>query len=200
MSLANVSRETVERLEIYAALLKKWNPKINLVARASLTDAGRRHFEDSAQIMLHAPARISHWVDIGSGGGFPGLVAAILAQENHKDAKFTLIESDKRKCAFLRSVSRETSVPVTVLSERIEQASPQEADVLSARALAPLSDLLGFALQHMTPDGVALFMKGARWQDELRQAENLWNFKATACKSETDDSAHILKVTGVSRA
>ncbi|MAZ22375.1 16S rRNA (guanine(527)-N(7))-methyltransferase RsmG [Roseovarius sp.] len=200
MSLANVSRETEERLEIYAALLKKWNPKINLVARASLNDAGRRHFEDSAQIMLHAPTRISHWVDIGSGGGFPGLVAAILAQETHKDAKFTLIESDQRKCAFLRSVSRETSVPVAVLSERIEQAAPQEADVLSARALAPLSDLLGFATRHMTPNGVALFMKGAQWQDELRQAENLWSFKATACKSETDDSAHILKVTGVSRA
>lgn len=200
MSLANVSRETQERLDIYAALLAKWNPRINLVAGSTLKEAGQRHFEDSAQIMAYAPDTFSHWVDIGSGGGFPGLVAAILAQETQKDARFTLIESDQRKCAFLRTVSRETSVPVQVIAERIENAPAQEADVLSARALAPLADLLDFLTLHLAPEGVALFMKGAQWQGELQHAESLWNFKSTAYKSETDDSAHILKVTGVSRA
>lgn len=194
----DVSRETLQRLDIYESLLIKWNPKINLVSRNSLHDLRTRHFADSLQLYALAPAE-GHWCDLGSGGGFPGLIAAILAADTPKPRQMTLIESDQRKAAFLRTAIRETGVQCTVLSERIEQAAPQAAQVLSARALADLTTLLGFAERHLAPGGLALFPKGASWKKEVETARQQWSFDCHPSMSETEPAAAILSITGVKR-
>jgi len=195
----NVSRETFEALRVYADLLEKWNPKINLVSRASLRELWTRHIMDSAQLMSLAPNPSKTWVDLGSGGGFPGLVIAIMALETGSPKEVVLIESDARKCAFLRTVIRETGAKATVLNQRIEQTDPLSADVLTARALADLTDLLGFADRHLTEGGTALFPKGVQWQKELSDAQSLWNFDYRVDTSLTEVGPVILSVTGVSR-
>ncbi|MDZ7710086.1 MAG: 16S rRNA (guanine(527)-N(7))-methyltransferase RsmG [Roseovarius sp.] len=200
MILQNVSRETEERLSHYAALLEKWNPRINLVSRSSLPHLRSRHFEDSAQLYALAAHPVAHWADLGSGGGFPGLVIAILAQETGSPTRVTLVESDARKSAFLRTVIREIGITATVRTERIETTAPLAADILSARALADLPTLLGFAARHLSPTGTALFPKGATWQQELSEAQRKWQFSHRVDTSETDPAAVILRVTGVSRA
>lgn len=199
-TLRNVSRETLYRLELLESLVGKWNPAINLVSRNSLHDMRQRHILDSVQIFQTAPSAFAHWVDIGSGGGFPGLVIAILAAEYVPTGGVTLIESDARKATFLRTVIREAGISGTVLTQRIEVAKPQNADVISARALADLTVLLGYAERHLAPDGVALFAKGAKWPQELADAKSYWNFAAQVVTSGLDPSAAILKITGVSRA
>ncbi|ARE83543.1 ribosomal RNA small subunit methyltransferase G [Roseovarius mucosus] len=198
--LPDVSRETQARLEIYADLLVKWNPRINLVSRKSLDEMWTRHFADSAQIHALAPPSVDHWVDLGSGGGFPGLVVAILAQDGGSPRRVTLIESDARKAAFLRVVIRETGLNAMVLNDRIEKVRPQEADVLSARALTELSGLLEFSERHLAQDGIALFLKGARWENEMAAAERTWSFTHRLVKSATEDGSVIFAITGVSRA
>ncbi len=194
----DVSRETLMRLEIYVDLIRKWNPRINLVSRSSLQRVWDRHIADSLQVFAIA-GPFSHWVDIGSGGGLPGLVAAICAMETAAAARFTLIESDQRKCVFLRTVARELGLPVTVLSERIELVPPQGADILSARALADLDKLLGFSQRHLDPSGMCLFPKGATWKNEVEDARPQWRFDCEAVKSVTEPEAAILKIQGVSR-
>ena len=195
----NVSRETSDRLRLLADLLVKWNPKINLVSKATLETLWIRHILDSAQIFDLVPHPVGHWVDIGSGGGFPGLVIAILAAESDPEQKTTLIESDQRKCAFLRTVLRETGVPAIVISKRIEAAEPQRADVLSARALADLSQLCTFAERHLQSEGAALFPKGVTWQKELRKAEESWSFVYDVVTSKSEPEAVILKLGDIRR-
>ncbi|MBL3568266.1 16S rRNA (guanine(527)-N(7))-methyltransferase RsmG [Rhodovulum sulfidophilum] len=198
--LGDVSRETSERLSAYAALLRKWNPAINLVARSTLDDLETRHFKDSAQLFGLCPTDARHWVDLGSGGGFPGLVIAILARELAPDLHVTLIESDQRKAAFLRTVCRDLGVAATnVIDSRIESAKPQGADVLSARALAPLPRLLDYADRHLAPGGVALFPKGARFAEELDAALASWRFDVQNHPSKTDPQAVVLKLGGIAR-
>lgn len=199
-ALMDVSRETSARLETYAALLTKWNPAINLVAKSTLADLRSRHFADSAQLLDLAPANARHWADLGSGGGFPGLVVAILAMERRPELRVTLVESDTRKATFLSTVARETGAPVTVHAARIEALPPLGADVLSARALAPLSVLLGFAERHLAQGGTGLFPKGAKAGDELAEALASWTFRMQKHPSQTDSSAVILQIEGVSRA
>ena len=194
----NVSRETFERLESYAALVRKWNPKINLISRRSLDQHWTRHFADSAQIFGLADDP-TNWVDLGSGGGFPGLVIAILMAEFRQDDQTTLIESDQRKAAFLRTVVRETGVACDVICDRIEAVEKQEATTLSARALADLSKLLGFAEQHLSAGGVAIFPKGATWKKEVEAAQQEWSFELETITSLTEPDAAILKIKGVSR-
>jgi 16S rRNA (guanine527-N7)-methyltransferase len=134
-------------------------------------------------------------VDFGSGAGFPGLMLAILgAGEVH------LIESDQRKATFLQEVARATGTPVTVHAKRIEQVAPFPADVVSARALAPLSDLLGFAAPFLRPDSLCLFPKGQMAEDELSAASKTWNMTVDRIQSVTDSSATILRISRVSRA
>lgn len=195
-----VSRETQARLDLYAALLLKWNPRINLVSKKSLDEMWTRHFMDSAQIHRLAPHPVAHWVDLGSGGGFPGLVVAIMGHAAGSPRRVTLIESDARKAAFLRVVIRETGIRASVIADRIEKVPPQRGDVLSARALTDLSGLLAFAERHMAPEGVALFPKGARWENELAAAESTWRFDHRLVNSETEDGPVIFAITGVSRA
>jgi 16S rRNA (guanine527-N7)-methyltransferase len=194
----DVSRETFERLEIFAALLKKWNTSINLVSRSSLNNLWTRHIADSVQVYhLADPART--WVDIGSGGGLPGAIIAILAMELNPGTKITLIESDKRKSVFLRTVARETGAGFSVLADRIEKVAPQKADVISARAVADLSMLLGFYERHANEHGTALFPKGISWKKEVDAARQEWDMDIDAIPSLTEPGAVILKIKGISR-
>ncbi len=198
LSDLNVSRETFERMEIFADLLQKWNPKINLVSRNSMSDLWTRHIKDSVQVFRCVQSK-GHWVDLGSGGGFPGTIVAIMAASEVPSLKVTLVESDQRKSAFLRTAARETGVDYQVISKRIEQVPELKAQVLSARALADLTTLLGFAEQHLDENGIALFPKGATWEKELAEARRHWQFEATPNKSLTESEAVILKIKGVSR-
>lgn len=196
----DVSRETLERLDVFSEVLKKWNPKINLVSRKSLDDLWIRHIVDSLQVFKIAPTDVDKWVDIGSGGGFPGIVAAIVAAEESPRTRFTLIESDQRKSAFLRNSARECGVNITVITNRIEHAEKQNADVLSARALAELPDLLEFSDRHLNENGIALFQKGENWKKEVDKSRAEWRFDIDPVKSLTDPNAVILKMRGIVRA
>lgn len=195
--VADVGSLTRSRLQHYLKLLEKWNPAINLVSAATLPDAWNRHIIDSLQFLELAPPRASRWVDLGSGGGFPGLVVAIAAAEHRPELRVTLVEADKRKAEFLRTVSRETDVQVTVLTERIEKLEPLQAEVLSARALAPLSHLVAHASAHLGQGGVALFAKGANWLAEVRAAKAQWTFDLKEHASMTDPTAVILEIRGI---
>lgn len=195
-----VSRETMERLEIYETLLRKWNPAINLVSRSTLDRLWDRHFIDSAQIFDLHTAESGHWADLGAGGGFPGLVVAILAAERKPDLSVTLIESDQRKAAFLSTVARAVGVVARVLPQRIEATPGLGADILSARALAPLVKLLEYAALHLRPGGQALFPKGATHAGEVSQALERWRFSYEITKSMTDESGVILSIRNIERA
>jgi 16S rRNA (guanine527-N7)-methyltransferase len=195
----DVSRETLERLELYESLLRKWNPAINLVSRTTLSDAWSRHFVDSAQLLALAPVDAASWVDLGSGGGFPGLVIAILANELRPDLSVTLVESDQRKAAFLAEVARQIGVAVAVKAERAETLTPCNCDILSARALAPLKELLSLSMRHLKPGGVGLFLKGAQSGAELAEALETFRFTLQKIPSQTDPMAVILSVGGISR-
>ncbi|MFT4959865.1 MAG: 16S rRNA (guanine527-N7)-methyltransferase [Paracoccaceae bacterium] len=194
----NVSRETMERLEIYDVLLRKWNESINLVSQSSLEDLWTRHIADSVQVFRLA-GPIAKWLDIGSGGGLPGAIVAILAMDENPDADFTLIESDKRKAVFLRTVARQTGAAFTVITDRIEKAEPQNANMMSARAVANLSVLLQFADRHLDSDGIALFSKGVSWKNEVDVARQEWNMDIDPVPSLTEPGAVILKIKGISR-
>lgn len=193
----NVSRETQERLDVYLNLLRKWSPKINLVSGSSLQAATSRHFEDSLQVASLCPPGAETWVDFGSGAGFPGAVVAIALVE--RGLKVTLIESDQRKAAFLRAVSRETKTDFKVIADRIERVEPVHSDVVSARALSNLTNLLDYAERHMKPDGTALFPKGETWIAEVKEAEKQWRFNCEAHKSVTSPDAAILEIGGLAR-
>jgi 16S rRNA (guanine527-N7)-methyltransferase len=179
-------------------LLKRWNPKINLVSRNSLEDIWDRHILDSVQVFRCAMAADT-WVDIGTGGGFPGMVCAIMALEGSPNTRFQFVESDQRKSAFLRNVARECGVTCQVISKRIESVDPLEADILSARALADLRTLLSFCDRHLSENGTALLPKGANWKKELSEAQEEWKFDVEPITSLTEPQAVILKIKGVSR-
>ncbi|WP_158047738.1 16S rRNA (guanine(527)-N(7))-methyltransferase RsmG [Skermanella pratensis] len=190
-----VSRETRNRLQVYADLLRKWQPAINLVGPRTLPHLWTRHFADSAQLHPLVPPGARTLVDFGSGAGFPGLVLAILGvPEVH------LIESDQRKAAFLREVARATGATATIHAVRIEQVEPFPADVVTARALAPLANLLGFAAPFLAPGSICLFPKGQQAEDEVSIAAKTWNITVDRIQSVTDSSASILRVSEVSRA
>jgi 16S rRNA (guanine527-N7)-methyltransferase len=194
----DVSRETSERFEHFADLVRKWNPWINLVAKSTLDELHVRHIADSAQIYALSP-KAEHWVDLGSGAGFPGLICAILADEQGVKTRFTLVESDRRKATFLRTAVRELGLTTTrIVADRVESVQPLGADVLSARALADLDALLAYAKPHLKPSGVALFPKGARWKDEVDAARQRWSFRLDHYSSRTHPEAVILKIGEVS--
>ncbi|MCY1126434.1 16S rRNA (guanine(527)-N(7))-methyltransferase RsmG [Frigidibacter sp. RF13] len=198
--VGDVSRETFDRLEAYQALVRKWNPAINLVSRNSLDQMWERHILDSAQVFALKDRETGLWADLGSGGGFPGLIAAILAAERSPGLRIALVESDQRKAAFLATAARTLDLEVVVHATRIESLPPLGADILSARALAPLTDLLGHAERHLAPGGSALFPKGANHAAELRQALESWRFSYQTHESATDPDAVIYSIRGLSRA
>ena len=195
-----VPRETIDRLKVYVELLKKWNPKINLVAKSTMDNVWHRHIADSAQLWALAPSGAKSWVDIGSGAGFPGLVIAAIAAEKAPELTVTLVESDRRKAIFLQTVTRAMNVSVQVVTKRIESLEPQNADILSARALASLSQLLEYADKHRKPSGICLFPKGARAELELTEAATCWHISHTTNASVTDPDAVILSIGEFQRA
>lgn len=184
----------------FVEMLVKWNRAINLVSSATMSDVWVRHIKDSAQLWALADAPWRTWVDIGSGGGLPGIVVSIIAKELTPDHKITLIESDQRKSAFLRSVVRELGLSATVVTARAERVESQDADVLSARALASLSDLLHFANLHLAASGQAIFPKGRSVDAELADARRDWSFDYESHPSSSDPAATVLVVRNVSRA
>ncbi len=199
LTATNVSRETMAKLDTYAGLLSKWSPRINLVAQGTVNQVWTRHFLDSAQLFDLAPENTEAWVDFGSGGGFPGAVVAILAAGKGSGVNFTLVESDQRKAAFLKALAREAGVRFSVISRRIEDIGPLAAEVISARALAPLPKLLDYASKHLAQGGTALFLKGGRFAEELANARKTWSFHVEIVPSMTDKEAAILKIGEIER-
>jgi 16S rRNA (guanine527-N7)-methyltransferase len=191
----DVSRETLERLKLYARLLLRWNRKINLISRQSEGDAWQRHFVDSLQLAALIPAGARRAVDLGSGGGFPGLVLAIAT-----GIPFDLVEADHRKAAFLREVAAATAAPATIHAVRIQDAVLPPVDLVTARALAPLTELLELAVPNLARAGTALFLKGARADQELTEAEAKWHMRVERFPSATDPTGVVFRLTEVMRA
>jgi 16S rRNA (guanine527-N7)-methyltransferase len=193
--LAQVPDETRRRLGTYESLLKKWQRAVNLVSGSTLDDVWVRHFADSLQVSMAAPdAR--RWLDLGSGGGFPGLVTAIRYADD-PNASVHLIESDQRKCAFLRAVSRETGAPAIIHCGRIEAVVPTlepPIDAVSARALAPLPILLRYAEKFLESGAIGVFSKGQQAEAELTDSTLLDKFSIMTLTSQTSDSGRIVIV------
>jgi 16S rRNA (guanine527-N7)-methyltransferase len=178
------------RLRQYADLVARWSARINLVSKHDIPHLWERHVQDSLALIPHIPPATTHAIDLGSGAGFPGLVLAIAT-----GIPFTLIESDKRKAAFLMDAARELSAPVKVLAVRIEDAKTPPAPLITARALAPLDKLLGLAAPHLAPGGICLFPKGKNLDSELAAAALLWQMKSERFTSPSNADACILKVS-----
>ncbi|GAB4070174.1 16S rRNA (guanine(527)-N(7))-methyltransferase RsmG [Ancylobacter sonchi] len=195
LTLTPVSRETEDRLVAIVALLEKWQRTINLVAPGTLPKLWTRHIADSLQLVPLA-GEVTRWVDLGSGGGFPGLVvAAVLAERDGADV--TLVESDSRKAAFLREAARIAELPATVLPMRIEQVAPKIAagvEVVSARALAPLPKLLDLSYPFLAQGARGLFLKGQDVDNELTESSKSWRIDASITESLTDPGGRILVV------
>jgi 16S rRNA (guanine527-N7)-methyltransferase len=184
--------ETIARLRAYESLIRRWSPAINLVSKADLENLWPRHIEDSLALIPHIPENTTHAIDLGSGAGFPGLVLAIAT-----NIPFTLIESDKRKAAFLTDAARQLAAPAKVLAQRIEDAKPDPAPLITARALAPLDKLLALAAPHLAPGGICLFPKGETAETEITTAESHWHMNIERCKTA---QGHILKVSQLRHA
>ena len=205
----DVSRETLTKLMAYQALLGKWQKSVNLVGPNTLAHFWQRHAADSAQIMRYAPSTSTTpntakaWLDLGSGGGLPGLVLAIMLAEKNPGAHMHFIESDRKKAGFLRAVIADTGLTATVHHARIEAVAAAKPpalaaiDVITARALAPLPDLLGLLAPFCNSSTVALVHKGRNWQEELTASEQYWKLNVTAQLSDTDAAARILEISAV---
>ena len=189
-----VSRETADKLRLYAELLKKWQAKINLVGPATIPDLWRRHFLDSAQLYAHLPA--GPVLDLGSGAGFPGLVLAVLRGSGDP---VHLVESDGRKGAFLREAARLTGAPAIVHTSRIESLKVFEISAVTARALAPVGTLLTLAESFLTQSVQCLFLKGEKLEDELTEASKDWKMTIERIPSVSDPNGVILSLKEVSR-
>lgn len=187
----NVSRETFCRLKDYERLLGIWQKKLNLVSTPSLSEAWNRHFLDSYQLLSYLPSQPISLIDLGSGAGFPGLVLAILRPES---LSVCLVESDFKKCVFLQNVSRETKTPVTILHSRIEALNTIEGDVITARGLSSLSQLLNYAFPLMKKNSIGLFLKGKEFEKEIEEAQKIWEFDIEIHQSLTDSTGRILKI------
>lgn len=201
MAPLNVSRETLARLQAYAELLVKWQARINLVSAATLPELWRRHMLDSAQLFRLMKPGTRVVADLGSGAGFPGLVlAAMGVPEVH------LIEADARKCAFLREAARVMGVAPVVHNARSDAVAPFRADVVTARGLAALPELLPLALRFLSPaansvnNGECLFLKGRGADDELTLASKEWNMAIERVASLSDPDGLILRLSEVIRA
>ena len=189
-----------DQLDVYQALLIKWQSKINLVGPKTLEEAWERHFLDSLQLLPLIPENTRCLADLGSGAGFPGLVLAIM----RPDIEAHLIESDQKKCTFMRTVARELDVPVHIHTDRIESVSRETdfvPDVVTARALASLSRLLNYVMVwvELNPSLKLVAPKGAQAQAEIEAAKTLYDFEVQSIKSETQNDAQVLVIESISR-
>lgn len=192
----NVSRETSARLATYETLLNTWQVHMNLVGPSTLPAIWQRHFADSLQLQALAPAG-QHWLDIGAGAGFPGLVIALADPQ----ARVTLVESIRKKCGFLNAaaVALQVSDQVTVENRRVETLPAQGFDIITARALAPLAQIMAWGLRHATPSTRWILPKGARVAEEIAHAERDFRFQYELIESRTDPSGRIVIATDVMR-
>ena len=195
LALVSVSRETVARLDRFAALLLDWHGRMNLIAASTVPTLWTRHIADSLQLLAIAP-QARKWADLGSGGGFPGLpIACALAEQNSVEVH--LIESNKKKAAFLREAVRVTGAPAVVHAERVAdfaQASRGELDAVTARALAPLPELLSIAYPLLKRGALGLFPKGQDVEAELTQATKCWSIQASLVPSRTDPKSRVVVI------
>ncbi len=182
------------RLRLFADLLLRWNTTLNLIAARDAAVVWDRHIADSLQLLPLMPAGIGRAIDLGTGGGFPGLVLAIAT-----GVHFDLIELDRRKASFLRTAVLETAATATVHCCRIEDASVAPASLVTARALAPLARLLPLAARLLTEDGVCLFLKGAKVTEELAATEQDWSMAVEHVPSRTNPDGVVLRLAGLRR-
>jgi 16S rRNA (guanine527-N7)-methyltransferase len=191
----NVSRETFERLEAFAALLRTENERQNLVSRGTLERLWGRHIADSAQLVRFAPESGSTWVDLGSGAGFPGLIVAIV----HK-GPVTLVEERRLRVDFLHRAAETLGVEVEIVASKVERVPPRPFDVISARAFAPLPRLLDLGTAFSTRNSVWVLPKGRNAQSELEALDSSWQGEFRLEQSLTDAEAQIIVAEGVHRA
>ena len=191
----SVSRETLERLNAFVELLKTWNTRINLISPRDVPNVWVRHVGDSLQLAELIPEITQTACDLGSGGGFPGLVLAIAT-----GLTFTLIEADARKAAFLCEAARLTTAPITVMNRRIQATHVPQVDLITARALAPLTKLLELGFPLLRPGGTMLFLKGASSESEVADAQRGWMMNVERHISRTSESGVILRISEVQRA
>lgn len=194
-----LSADSYARLKQFEALVAHWSPRINLISKATLDDIWQRHIIDSVQLYQHVPVSARRFADFGSGGGFPGVVMAILSLQYAPEAEHILVESDQRKSTFLREAIRTCGAKATVITERIEKIPSLKADLVSARALAALPQLFEWLAPHMAAGAVGLFPKGATYQSEVDAAQEKWQFDLDILPSQTDALARILKVGGLTK-
>ena len=187
-----VSRETRQRLAAYVDLLLRWQRTIHLISQHDVAQVWTRHIDDALQLLPLIPPGTDRGIDLGSGAGLPGLVLAIAT-----GIPFDLIEADHRKAAFLREAARLTAAPATVHATRIEAAAIPRAPLITARALAPLDTLLGWAAPLLAPGGTCLFPKGRGVEDELTAAAARWHMHVLRTPSRTDPSATILRISEI---
>lgn len=190
----DVSRETMNKLHAYAALIRQWNQLHNLVSKESELHLWHRHIWDSAQLVPLIGKNVKTLADLGSGAGFPGLILALLLNGR---VKVTLYEATGKKCMFLRAAAERMDLNVAIEQVRLEQAAARCFDVVTARALAPLPKLLGYAQKFVTPNTVCLFPKGRNVALELTEAHKCWNMSLSQIPSLTDPSAMILELRQV---
>ncbi len=189
----DVSRETLERLTIFADLLIRWNTKINLVSAGDIEQIWSRHIVDSLQLVPDLAVGAG-FVDLGSGGGFPGLILAIATGQ-----PATLIESDRRKASFLREAARATATDVLVLAQRIDDVDLPPSRIVTARALATLPQLLEWSSRLLASDGICLFLKGQRAASELTAARTKWHMTVSRRPSRTNPDGVILRLSEIRR-
>ncbi|TGQ74600.1 MAG: 16S rRNA (guanine(527)-N(7))-methyltransferase RsmG [Mesorhizobium sp.] len=192
-----VSRETFDRLVAFEQMFQKWNRSINLVAQSTAGEVWQRHILDSAQLW-RIEAGAQRWVDIGSGGGFPGLVMAFLLAERD-GTSIDLVESNRKKASFLQTVIGQFNLPARVVARRIDDsyAFVFQPQIVTARALASLSDLLGLASPWLTAGARGLFHKGRDYRAEVQESVNRWAFDLVEHPSVTDPQGVILELSNV---
>jgi 16S rRNA (guanine527-N7)-methyltransferase len=195
LALVAVSRETAARLDRFVALLLDWNTRMNLIAASTVPTLWTRHIADSLQLLAIAP-RARKWADLGSGGGFPGVpIACALADQD--SAQVHLIESNKKKAVFLREAVRVIGAPVVVHAERVADFARGfrgELDAVTARALAPLPELLSIAYPLLKTGAQGLFPKGQDVDAELTEATKCWSIKASLVPSRTDPQSRVVVI------
>ncbi len=198
----SIADDVRARLEIYAALLRKWQPRINLVSNSTLEDLWHRHMRDSAQLVDYMTATSGPWIDIGSGAGFPGLVLALL-QPSNIARPVHLVESDQRKAVFLREAIRATHAPAHVHTVRVENLAPEKlggkAGLITARAFAPLHPLLEMIDSMTDPLTLFLLLKGQDIDDELTLAAKYRKMTVSQYPSRTNPASVMLRITEVAR-
>ena len=189
--LTGANIEHIQALEVLRGRLAEWNARMNLVGPSTLPQFWSRHAWDSAQLLQLEPEALT-WVDIGAGAGFPGLVLAILLK-GRSDAHVHLIESLGKRCRFLEAMVAELALPATVHNARAEQTA-LEVDIVTARAVAPLGRLLGYAEPSLNLGGCALFLKSADVAGEIDDARKTWGFDASILTSRSDSRGRILRI------